>query len=42
MDTYAYRYIDVVTCRDVKIFAENGIEFAAVRNVVVSSLLVTF
>ena len=28
MDTYAYRYIDVVTCRDVKIFAENGIEFA--------------
>ena len=42
MDTYAYRYIDVVTCRDFKIFAENRIEFArefnsrtAVRNVVV-------
>jgi hypothetical protein len=28
MDTYAYRYIDVVTCRDFKIFAENRIEFA--------------
>ena len=32
MDTYAYRYIDVVTCRDVKIFAENGIEFARELN----------
>ena len=27
MDMYAYRYIDVVTCRDVKIFAENETEF---------------
>ena len=28
MDTYTYRYIDVVIYRDFKIFAENRIEFA--------------